>query len=98
MNCVITDCYAPINMSKVYRVVSDSYFITTSNRVIATKGRNRLRGSAIYDVLVEYLKAKYPINKDVSVAAKLRHTFLVYILLIFVTVFLEFDGEIYNII
>lgn len=68
-------------MSKIYRVVSDSYFITTSNRVIVEKGKNRIRGNVIYDVLVEYLKAKYPINSNVNIANKLRQTFLVHLLI-----------------
>ena len=69
-------------MSKVYRVVSDSYFITIRNRVIAEKGRNRIRGNSIQDVLVEYLKAKYPVKNNVNVAGKLSHSFVVFLLVL----------------
>ena len=74
-------------MSATYKVVSDSYFITTSNRVIAKKGKNRIRGSAIYDVLVEYLKAKYPINSNVNIATKLRYAFVVHLLVMLAIIF-----------
>ena len=71
-------------MSAIYKVVSDSYFI---NRVIAKRGKDRIRGSAIYDVLVEYLKAKYPINTNVNVASKLRYTFVVHLLVMLAIIF-----------
>ena len=80
--CTSSSCYKPVKMSEVYKVVSDSYFITTRNRVIAQNSKNRIRGKSIQDVLVAYLKAKYPVNNDVNIAGKLRHSNFVVFLLV----------------
>ena len=82
VQCANDNCYMPVNITKIYKVISDSYFITTSNSVIKKKGRNRIRGSSIYDVFVEYLKAKYPVNTDVSAASVKKHSFVMLVFLI----------------
>lgn len=83
------DCYHPVNMTKTYRVISDSYFIAKSNRIIIDKGRNRIRGSSTYDVLIDYLKFKYPVRNDiVNVAGRLCCSPVIVLFVMLVKVFL----------
>lgn len=86
--CRTNDCYRPVNMTKTYRVISDSYFIATRNRIIIAKGRNRIRGSSTYDVLIDYLKFKYPVRNDVNVAGRLCCSPVIFLLVMLVKLFL----------
>ena len=74
-----SECYAQVNMSKTYKVVFDSYFVTLY--INTTKATiNRIRGKTIYDVLAEYLKAKYPVNDDkINVARTLTYDIVAFL-------------------
>lgn len=82
------ECYFPVNASKIYRVVADSYTVTTANKVIASKGQNRIRGHAIYDVLVAYFQFQYPVRRrNANFAAKVSYNLVRYVLAFYVIYF-----------
>lgn len=64
--CSTDNCYRPIDKTKLYKVVVNSYIATLGNSVIIKSSRNRIRGGWIYDVIVEYFKENSPINVDLG--------------------------------
>lgn len=67
-------------MSQIYKVVVDSYLATSGNKVIAEKKRSRVRGKAIYDVIVNYFRDNSPITAaEVNIAIKLEQSYVLFL-------------------